>query len=81
MAKNNNTALIIIGFILLAILIVMLFNNSDSKSEVYVMKPNDVTRNVYLPNFRLPNFRLPRFRPINNIHYHLCMACLQPTLQ
>ena len=53
MARKTNTFLIVIGFILLAILIVMLFNGSNKTSDVYVMRPNEITRNVYMPSFRL----------------------------
>ena len=61
MAGKTNTFLIVIGFILLAILIVMLFNGSNKTSDVYVMRPNEITRNVYMPSFRLP--APPRFGP------------------
>ena len=61
MARKTNTFLIVIGFILLAILIVMLFNGSNKTSDVYVMRPNEITRNVYMPSFRLP--APPRFGP------------------
>ena len=61
MARKTNTFLIVIGFILLAILIVMLFNGSNKSSDVYVMRPNEITRNVYMPSFRLP--APPRFGP------------------
>ncbi len=61
MGKKTNTFLIVIGFILLAILIVMLFNGSNKTSDVYVMRPNEITRNVYMPSFRLP--APPRFGP------------------
>ena len=61
MGKKTNTFLIVIGFILLAILIVMLFNGSNNTSDVYVMRPNEITRNVYMPSFRLP--APPRFGP------------------
>tara|TARA_B100001093_G_scaffold212603_1_gene204050 strand:+ start:301 stop:657 length:357 start_codon:yes stop_codon:yes gene_type:complete len=61
MARKTNTFLIVIGFILLAILIVMLFNGSNKTSGVYVMRPNEITRNVYRPSFRLP--APPRFGP------------------
>ena len=61
MARKTNTFLIVIGFILLAILIVMLFNGSNKTSGVYVMRPNEITRNVYMPSFRLP--APPRFGP------------------
>ena len=54
MGKKTNTFLIVVGFILLAILIVMLFNGSNKTSDVYVMRPNEITRNVYMPSFRLP---------------------------
>ena len=61
MARKTNAFLIIVGFILLAILIVMLFNGSNNTSDVYVMRPNEITRNVYMPSFRMPP--PPRFGP------------------
>ena len=61
MTRKTNTFLILIGFILLAILIVMLFNGSNKTSDVYVMRPNEITRNVYMPSFKLP--APPRFGP------------------
>lgn len=58
MAKRDNTMLIVIGFILLAILMVMLFSNQNNKnSEVYVVRPNEVTRNVYIPRVQFPGWR------------------------